>query len=683
MNLNSSLENVRGVGSKTLEKLELANIFTVGDILSFFPRKYEDFASITNLSELKPGKVLFKARAEKVNIRRVRRGMVVVEAVLSDGVDKVKAVWFNQAYRAGQLKGSEEFYFSGNFEFNYNKYQVTNPRVMKRDELPKTETFSGDSGEIIPIYRQIKGLKTDVVRKILLELKPLMKILPETLPENIIRREKLISRAQAVEWVHFPKNSKEFDLALERLAFEEIFEIMLAARLNKLENEQLSGYKIDFSAESVKNFINNLPFDLTNSQRLAAWEIIQDLGGETPMNRLLQGDVGSGKTVVAAIAALSAAQNGYQSAILAPTEILASQHAESLSKFFGDSGVRVGFLAGGVKGKARKLLYEKLESGEIDILIGTHAMIQDRVKFKKLGLVVIDEQHRFGVAQRQKLLEKSHQKMPHLLTMTATPIPRSLQLTLFDDLSVSILKEKPKGRKPVKTSLISPNSRKPMVENIKQELKFGRQAFVVVPAITDNEKTETKSIESEEKRLKSEFKDFKIMILHGKMKSAEKDEVMKDFINKKADILLSTTVVEVGVDIPNASVIVIENADKFGLAQLHQLRGRVGRGSSQAFAYLVMGSSAKPPQRLLEIEKTDDGFLLAEKDLQLRGPGEIYGKSQSGELNLEFASLGDTKMIVRAQNSIDFIIKNRAEFDKFVKSESKILEKYQRLTVLN
>ena len=683
MNLNSSLTNIHGVGPKTIEKLELANIFTVGDILSFFPRKYEDFASITNLSELKPGKVLFKARAEKVNMRRVRRGMVVVEAVLSDGSDKVKAVWFNQAYRAGQLKGGEEFYFSGNFEFNYNKYQVTNPRVMKRDELPKTETFSGDSGEIIPIYRQIKGLKTDIVRKILLELKPLMKILPETLPENIIRREKLISRAQAVEWVHFPKNSKEFDLALERLAFEEIFEIMLAARLNKLENEQLSGYKIDFSAESVKNFINNLPFDLTNSQRLAAWEIIQDLGGETPMNRLLQGDVGSGKTVVAAIAALSAAQNGYQSAILAPTEILASQHAESLSKFFGDSGVRVGFLAGGVKGKARQLLYEKLESGEIDILIGTHAIIQDRVKFKKLGLVVIDEQHRFGVAQRQKLLEKSHQNMPHLLTMTATPIPRSLQLTLFGDLSVSILKEKPKGRKPVKTSLISPNSRKPMVENIKQELKFGRQAFVVVPAITDNEKTETKSIESEEKRLKSEFKDFKIMILHGKMKSAEKDEVMKDFINKKADILLSTTVVEVGVDIPNASVIVIENADKFGLAQLHQLRGRVGRGSSQAFAYLVMGSSAKPPQRLLEIEKTDDGFLLAEKDLQLRGPGEIYGKSQSGELNLEFASLGDTKMIVRAQNSIDFIIKNRAEFDKFVKSESKILEKYQRLTVLN
>lgn len=683
MNLNSSLENVRGVGSKTLEKLELANIFTVGDILSFFPRKYEDFASITNLSELKPGKVLFKARAEKVNMRRVRRGMVVVEAVLSDGSDKVRAVWFNQAYRAGQLKGGEEFYFSGNFEFNYNKYQVTNPRVMKRDELPKTETFSGDSGEIIPIYRQIKDLKTDIVRKILLELKPLMKILPETLPENIVQREKLITRAEAVEWVHFPKNSKEFDLALERLAFEEIFEIMLAAHLNKLENEQLSGYKIDFSAESVKNFINNLPFDLTNSQRLAAWEIIQDLGGETPMNRLLQGDVGSGKTVVAAIAALSAAQNGYQSAILAPTEILASQHAESLSKFFGDSGVRVGFLAGGVKGKARQLLYEKLESGEIDILIGTHAIIQDRVKFKKLGLVVIDEQHRFGVAQRQKLLEKSHQKMPHLLTMTATPIPRSLQLTLFGDLSVSILKEKPKGRKPVKTSLISPNSRKPMVENIKQELKFGRQAFVVVPAITDNEKTETKSIESEERRLKSEFKDFKIMILHGKMKSAEKDEVMKDFINKKADILLSTTVVEVGVDIPNTSVIVIENADKFGLAQLHQLRGRVGRGSSQAFAYLVMSTSAKPPQRLLEIEKTDDGFLLAEKDLQLRGPGEIYGKSQSGELNLEFASLGDTKMIVRAQNSIDFIIKNRAEFDKFVKSESKILEKYQRLTVLN
>ena len=458
---------------------------------------------------------------------------------------------------------------------------------------------------------------------------------------------------------------------------------MLAAKLNKVENEKLSGYEINFSAETVKNFIKDLPFGLTSSQRLAAWEIIQDLGSGSPMNRLLQGDVGSGKTVVAAIAALSAARDGYQSAILAPTEILASQHAESLSGFLANSGARVGFLAGSVKGKARQLLYEKLEAGEIDILIGTHAIIQDKVKFKKLGLVVIDEQHRFGVDQRQKLLDKSHHKMPHLLTMTATPIPRSLQLTLFGDLSVSILKEKPKGRKPVATSLISPNSRKPMVDNIKKQLDAGSQAFVVVPAIIDNQKTEVKSIETEEKRLKSEFKNYKILTLHGKMKPAEKETAMKQFIDKKADILLSTTVVEVGVDVPNASVIVIENADRFGLAQLHQLRGRVGRGSRQAFAYLVMSSSAKPPRRLLEIEKTNDGFLLAEKDLQLRGPGEIYGKSQSGELNLEFASLGDTKMISRVQSSVNFLFTDQKTFEDFVQHETKTLEKYQRLTILN
>ena len=683
MNLNSSLDKIRGVGPKTLEGLNSAGLFTVRDILNFFPRKYEDFTAMAHLGDLAPGKVLFRASVDKVSMRRVRRGMVVVEAVLSDGVNKVRAVWFNQPYRAKQLKDGEEFFFSGDFEFSYNRYQVTNPRVMKREELPKTETFAGGSGEIVPIYRQIRGLKTDIVRKILSELKPLMKMLPETLPENIVKREKLISRSQAVEWVHFPKNSNEFERALDRLAFEEIFQIMLAAKLNKVENEKLSGYEINFSAETVKNFIKDLPFGLTSSQRLAAWEIIQDLGSGSPMNRLLQGDVGSGKTVMAAIAALSAARDGYQSAILAPTEILASQHAESLSGFLANSGARVGFLAGSVKGKARQLLYEKLEAGEIDILIGTHAIIQDKVKFKKLGLVVIDEQHRFGVDQRQKLLDKTHQKMPHLLTMTATPIPRSLQLTLFGDLSVSILKEKPKGRKPVATSLISPNSRKPMVDNIKKQLDAGSQAFVVVPAIIDNQKTEVKSIETEEKRLKSEFKNYKILTLHGKMKPAEKETAMKQFIDKKADILLSTTVVEVGVDVPNASVIVIENADRFGLAQLHQLRGRVGRGSRQAFAYLVMSSSAKPPRRLLEIEKTNDGFLLAEKDLQLRGPGEIYGKSQSGELNLEFASLGDTKMIPRVQSSVNFLFTDQKTFEDFVQHETKTLEKYQRLTILN
>ena len=683
MNLNSSLELVKGIGEKTFEKFENANLRTVGDILEFFPRKYEDFASLTDLSEIKPGKVLFKARAEKISMCRVRRGMTITEAILTDGKEKVKAIWFNQPYRVKQLQDEEEFFFSGKFEFNYNRYQITNPSVMKREELPKNQNFSGEDGEIVPIYRQKNGLKTEVIRKTLAELKPLMRILPETLPEIVVRKEKMISRAQAIEWVHFPQTAQQFDSALDRLAFEEIFELILASRLNKIENEQLKSYKIEPKIQDVKNFVEKLPFELTPSQRFASWEIMQNMAQNQPMNRLLQGDVGSGKTTVAAISALNAVKNGYQVAVFAPTEILAQQLADNFSKTLSWADISVGFLSGKVKGNVRKTLYENLKKDNLDILVGTSAIIQDKVEFSNLGLVIIDEQHRFGVAQRQKILEKSHQKMPHLLAMTATPIPRSLQLTLFGDLSVSILKEKPAGRKPVKTEIISPASRAPMNSKIKTEISNGRQVFIIVPAIQEGKNEEIKNVETEFKRLKRDFKGLRILQLHGKMKSEEKEQVMADFLAKKADILLSTTVIEVGVDIPNASVIVIENADRFGLSQLHQLRGRVGRGGGDAFCYLVMSSNAKPPQRLQEISKTDDGFVLAEKDLELRGAGEIYGKAQSGEINLEFASIGDIKMISRAQLAVDFLFENQKEWQEYLSRKPKSLEKYQRLTLLN
>ena len=683
MNLNSSLELIKGVGEKTFEKFENANLRTVGDILEFFPQKYEDFTNLTDLSKIKPGKVLFKARAEKISIRRVRRGMTITEAILTDGKEKIKAIWFNQPYRVKQLQDKDDFFFSGKFEFNYNRYQITNPSVMKREELPKNQNFSGEDGEIVPIYRQKNGLKTEVIRKTLSELKPLMRILPETLPEIVVRKEKMISRAQAIEWVHFPQTAQQFDLALDRLAFEEIFELILASRLNKIENEQLKSYKIEPKIRDIKNFVEKLPFELTPSQRFASWEIMQNMAQNQPMNRLLQGDVGSGKTTVAAISALNAVKNGYQVAVFAPTEILAQQLADNFSKTLSWADISVGFLSGKVKGNARKTLYENLKKGNLDILVGTSAIIQEKVEFLNLGLVIIDEQHRFGVVQRQKILEKSHQKMPHLLAMTATPIPRSLQLTLFGDLSVSILKKKPKGRKPVQTEIISPASRAPMNSKIKTEISNGRQAFVIVPAISEGSNDEIKSVETEFKRLRRDFKEFRILQLHGKMKPEEKEQVMVDFLVKKADILLSTTVIEVGVDIPNTSVIVIENADRFGLSQLHQLRGRVGRGGGDAFCYLVMSSNAKPPQRLQEISKTDDGFVLAEKDLELRGAGEIYGKAQSGEINLEFASIGDTKMILRAQLAVDFLFENQKEWEEYLSRKPKSLEKYQRLTLLN
>lgn len=683
MNLETSLEKIRGVGPKTLEKLENANLRTVGDILSFYPRKHEDFANLTSLADIQPGKVLFRAWADKVSMRRVRRGMVVVEATLSDGSEKVRAVWFNQAYRVAQLKSGDEFYFSGEFAFSYNRYQITNPRVMKREELPKSQNFEGEDGEIVPIYRQISGLKTEAIRKILLELRPVMKILPETLPAQIVAREGLISRDEAVEWVHFPPSGAHFERALSRLAFEEIFEIIFASKMNKMENEKLEGYEIPFDLDAVKKFTAGLKFDLTNSQRVASWEIIQDMKNGTPMNRLLQGDVGAGKTMVAILAALNAVRGGFQVAVLAPTEILASQLAENFANNLMGQNLRVAFLASSVKGADKKQLYADLEAGKINILVGTHAIIQEKVKFSKLGLVIIDEQHRFGVNQRQKLLEKSRAKMPHLLAMTATPIPRSLQLTLFGDLSVSILKEKPAGRKPILTEIVSPVSRAPMVAKIKDEISKGRQVFVIVPAISASSNDEIKSVETEFRKLKKEFGGLKIAQLHGKMKPEEKDAVMADFLAKKADILLSTTVIEVGVDVPNASVIVIENAERFGLSQLHQLRGRVGRGGDEAFCYLVMGSASKPPQRLLDIEKIDDGFELAERDLALRGPGEIYGKAQSGELRLEFASLGDTATISKAQSAVDFLAENGEIFEEYLSQNSQNLKKYQRLTILN
>jgi ATP-dependent DNA helicase RecG len=535
---------------------------------------------------------------------------------------------------------------------------------------------------LLPVYRAIQGLKSQVVRKILAELRPLMTMLPETLPASVVRREKLLSYAEAMTLLHFPKTPEDVKRARERIGFEELFQLLLASQLNRQENAKLEGWHIPFDQSVVKTFVSELPFALTGAQRRAAWDIIQDFERKTPMNRLLQGDVGAGKTVVAGLGARQAAHSGFQTAFMAPTEILASQHAETLSKLLTPHGVTVGLLTGSVKGAARKTLYEQIATGSVQVVVGTHALIQEKVSFQQLGFVVIDEQHRFGVKQRQDLLAKS-KHLPHLLAMTATPIPRSLALTVYGELDVSVLNELPKGRKPIKTTLISPNSRAGLYEKVEAELVAGRQAYVICSLIDDNPENEVKSVESEYKRLsQGVFKHRSIGLLHGKMKPGEKDGVMARFAAGELDILVSTTVVEVGVDVPNATVIIIENADRFGLSQLHQLRGRVGRSEYQSYAYLVMSDSSKPSQRLREIEKSNDGFYLAEVDLRLRGPGEIYGKAQHGALNLQVATLADTKLIARAQ----------AEARQFAESDENLVEYtqlyqqvqyYQRLTTLN
>lgn len=676
MNLVTPLTSIKGVGPKTAEQLAAAGLRTVGDLVDFLPRRHEDFSEVVSIADISPGKKTIKARCEKIATRPVRRGLRITTATLVDDTGKLQAVWFNQPYRTTQLAGDDEFYFSGEFEFNYNRYQLTNPSAEKVSDMPV------QTDRLLPVYRQVKGLKTQLVRKIITEIRPLLSFLPETLPEYVVRTEKLLSRGEALLGMHFPKDTQDIERARERLGFEELFQLLLASQLNKQENAKLEGWHIPFEQSVVSEFVRQLPFELTGAQRRAAWEIIQDFEKKIPMNRLLQGDVGSGKTVVAGLAARQAAHHGFQTALMAPTEILACQHAETLSRMLTPHGVTVGLLTGSVKGQARKTLYEQIAEGGVDVVVGTHALIQESVQFHRLGFVAIDEQHRFGVKQRQDLLQKS-EHMPHLLAMTATPIPRSLALTVYGELDVSILNELPAGRKPIETKLWSPNSRAQLYDKIELELQKGRQAYVICSLIDDNPDNEIKSVEAEYRQLRTgPFKHRSIGLLHGKMKSDEKDTIMEQFSNGTVDILVSTTVVEVGVDVPNATVMMIENADRFGLSQLHQLRGRVGRSSHQSYCYLVMSDSSKPSQRLREVEKSNDGFYLAEVDLQLRGPGEIYGRSQHGALNLQIATLADTKLIARAQRAARQFVENGEDLLQYKELAAQVTT-YQRLTTLN
>lgn len=676
MNTTTVLQKIKGVGEKTSEQFALAGIETVGDLIDFLPRAHEDFSQVTKIIDITPGKVTIKARCEKIATRPVRRGLRITTATLVDETGKLQAVWFNQPYRETQLKTGKEFFFSGEFEFNFNRYQLTNPSAELVSDMPV------QTDRILPVYRSIKGLKTPLVRKILAELRPLISMLPETLPASVVQSEKLMSRSQAILGMHFPESMEDIEKARERLAFEELFQLLLASQLNRQENAKLNGWHIPFDQVTVKNFVSKLPFALTGAQRIAAWEILQDFEKKTPMNRLLQGDVGSGKTVVAGLAAVQAAKEGFQTAFMAPTEILASQHAETLSGLLEPLGVKVGLLTGGVKGASRKTLYQQLESGVVDVVVGTHALIQDTVKFHKLGFVVIDEQHRFGVNQRQALLGKS-KFMPHLLAMTATPIPRSLALTVYGELDVSILNELPKGRLPIKTKVWSPNSRAQLYSLVDEQIGQGRQAYVICSLIDDNPDNEIKSVQAEYKKLQNSiFKHRRIGLLHGKLKSSEKEAVMKSFADNEIDILVSTTVVEVGVDVPNATVMIIEDADRFGLSQLHQLRGRVGRSGHQSYCYLITSTSSKPTERLREIEKSNDGFYLAEVDLRLRGPGEIYGRAQHGALNLQIATLADTKLIARAQRQAKAFIESGQDLIEYKQLFDQV-EQYQRLTTLN
>ena len=494
--LSTSLTTIKGIGPKTAEVLVAAGLVTVKDALGFLPRRYDDYSQAVNIADLKPGKVTIRARCEAISTRIVRRGLRLTTAILSDDSGKVKAIWFNQSYRETQLAGGGEFLFSGEFCLNRNQYQITNPSVEQAKELDNSSLSNDSTQAIVPVYRAIKGLRPRALHDLMKQLRPIMQFLPETLPPELVTRQRLVSRAQAVAMLHAPRSHDDIAQGRQRLAFEELFEMLLAAQYNKQEQTRLKGWRIEFDQPTVKRFVEQLPFQLTAAQKRAAWQILQDFERPHPMNRLLQGDVGSGKTVVAGLAAAQAAQAGFQTAIMAPTEILASQHAQMLQQLLQPLGVTVALLTGSVKGRARQTLLEQLAAGKIDVIVGTHALIQQGATYHRLGFAVIDEQHRFGVKQRQALLDKSD-RLPHLLSMTATPIPRSLALTLYGELDVSVLDELPAGRKPITTKIWSPTSLPKLYDTIDAELATGRQAYIICPLIDDNPDNDKASVEAE------------------------------------------------------------------------------------------------------------------------------------------------------------------------------------------
>lgn len=657
MTLSDPLTSLKGVGDAVAKKFAGAGIKTIADLMDYYPRSYDDYSTITKIAHLRPGLVTIQAEVETVTGRYVRRGLHITEAVVRDESSSIRLVWFNQPYRAAALKHGVSYFISGMYELKQRRFAIMNPSMEQVSDLPVS------TARIVPKYRESKGLTSRQIRSALWQLQPLIERLPETLPPNIVQEQGLVSRAEALHLLHFPKTNDELEIARRRLGFEEVFQLTLASLLNKQENQREVALEIPFNEQLAKDFVKHLPFDLTAAQRKVVWQIYQDMQRREPMNRLVEGDVGSGKTVVAAMAAVMALAQDWQVAFMAPTELLARQHAETIYKLLEPLGygAQVGLLVGSLKPAQKTKAHEAIKKGDIRFIVGTQALIQEAVDMHKLALIIIDEQHRFGVEQRKTLMAKAGH-MPHVLSLTATPIPRSLALTLYGELDVSVLNEKPGGRLPIITEIHSPNSRKQLNQAIEQELSQGRQMFVVCPLITESESFGAESAEKTYERLsKIEFKHRRVGLLHGKMKAAEKQAIMEQFVQHELDILVSTTVIEVGVDVPNASIMLVESAERFGLAQLHQLRGRVGRGSDQGYCYLVLSDSQPPSRRLRALESSQDGFKLAEFDLQIRGPGAIYGTAQHGALDLRIAKLSDVVLIASARQSAQALLDSGAD----------------------
>ncbi len=661
MCVTDSVEAIEGVGAKTAQLLAQQGVRTIEDLILNIPRRYDDYSSIQSIDSLRPGPVTIQVTISNVSGRYARRGMHITEAIASDDNGSVRLIWFNQPFRARQLKTDDEFFVSGEFGLRRGRFSIVSPVIERVSDVPV------HTARIVPKYRETKGLTSAMIRRAVAACLPLIDELPEQLPSNLVQQYELMDYALGVRQLHFPESSASLERARQRYGFQEVFELSLAALLEKQRIQRDKGFKIPFDAAVAQSFVSALPFDLTDDQRRVSWQVFQDMQRSVPMNRLVEGDVGSGKTAVVAMAAQMAMASDYQTAIMAPTELLARQHHKTLQVFFSpiDASGNIELLVGSLTKKAKAAAKQRIAEGKAKIIVGTHALLTDDVAAQRLGLVVIDEQHRFGVEQRAKLQQKAG-IMPHVLHTTATPIPRSLALTLYGDLDISLLKEKPAQRATIQTNIIRRSARRDMYQKeVLRELDNGHQVYVVCPLIEASEGKQGSNAQAVHEELQSLMKGRRVALLHGKLSASDKDETMQQFAAGKVDVLVATTVVEVGVDVPNATVMVIESAESFGLAQLHQLRGRVGRSDKPSFCYLVLSDDTAPPRRLRALESSSDGFRLAELDLQLRGPGAIYGTLQHGALDLRVAQLSDVGLISNARAAAQQFIDMSAQLDDY------------------
>ncbi len=648
--LDSPVNVLSGIGPTQTRRMARLGVRTIRDMLYLFPRRYDDFSTLKTINQLEYGEeVTIMGRIWDVSTRRTRSGKIVTTAIVEDGSGTIEATWFNQPHLDRQLRPSRQIVLSGRVDEYLGRLTFQAPQWEPLDrQLLHT-------ARLVPIYPLTEGISARWLRKLMKHTVDFWSYrVPDHLPEALRRRVDLLDLETALRQVHFPETTDRLAKARRRLAFDELFLIQVGVLRQRHQWQSEPGQAIPVDDDALQRFTSSLPFSLTQAQQRVLDDIVQDLRRDRPMSRLLQGDVGSGKTVVAAAAMAVTWAAGAQSALMAPTEILAEQHYRTISHLLDTAQfqedertnhLNVRLLTGSTPASEKETIYNGLANGKIDVVIGTHALIQEGVQFRQLALAIVDEQHRFGVSQRAALRQKGYN--PHVLVMTATPIPRSLALTIYGDLDLSIIDEMPPGRQPIQTRILAPTERERAYSFVRSQIGRGRQAFIICPLVEESEKIEAKAAVEEHKRLQDEiFPDLRLGLLHGRMKGEEKEAVMGQFVRGELAILVSTSVVEVGIDVPNASIMLVEGANRFGLAQLHQFRGRVGRGEHASYCLLIADSSTVvSEERLKAIEVTYDGFALAEKDLELRGPGEFFGTRQTGLPDLRLAGFADVRLL--------------------------------------